>query len=89
MMFSILELVTCFKAGGPRLGLTMSQGATRKKSLGTTAVEDPQTSTNPSFSYSSLLGTDEETQDESPLIPLVRGTIDGSLGLSQAGLIIS
>ena len=32
-MFSILELVTCFKAGGPRLGLTMSQGATRKKKV--------------------------------------------------------
>ena len=40
MMFSILELVTCFKAGGPRLGLTMSQGATRKKSLGTTDLRD-------------------------------------------------
>ena len=40
-MFSILELVTCFKAGGPRLGLTMSQGATRKKSLGTTVIEGP------------------------------------------------
>ena len=38
MIFSILELVTCFKTGGPRLGLTMSQGATRRKSLGTTAV---------------------------------------------------
>ena len=37
-MFSILELVTCFKAGGPQLGLAMSQGATRKKSLGTTAL---------------------------------------------------
>ena len=36
MIFFILELVTCFKAGGPRLGLTMSQGATRRKSLGTT-----------------------------------------------------
>ena len=39
MMFSILELVTCFKAGGPRLELTMSQGATRKKSLGATELE--------------------------------------------------
>ena len=38
MIFSILELVTCFKAGGPRLGLTMSQGATRTKSLGTTEL---------------------------------------------------
>ena len=39
MIFSILELVTCFKAGGPRLGLTMSQGAARRKSLGTTGLE--------------------------------------------------
>ena len=41
-MFSILELVTCFTTGGPRLyRLTMthmSQGATRKKSLGTTGL---------------------------------------------------
>ena len=35
MSFSILVLVTCFKAGGgAQLGLTMSQGATRTKSLG-------------------------------------------------------
>ena len=42
MIFSILELVKLLilklGGGGARLGLTMSQGATRRKSLGTTAL---------------------------------------------------
>ena len=41
MIFSILELVKLLilkLGGGARLGLTMSQGATRRKSLGTTAL---------------------------------------------------
>ena len=40
MIFSILELVTRLKlGGGARLGLTMSQGATRRESLGATALD--------------------------------------------------
>ena len=39
MIFFYSRARYLFKAGGPRLGLTMSQGDTRRKSLGTTDVD--------------------------------------------------